>query len=319
MLLHAALGITLLAPHAQAQTSRTRVAAPVPPWQQRLMPWLSYANEPRPWRTDKRFTGRFARGLPDDVQVLFTVPAGGQSEVVWVTITAYDAASDQFLAIASNRRSGTKLISPYDNVVFRFREGAPYPVAIDRGAGYGRAGWPTSRAPTFFNGLLAGIRAYRAGHNGRNIPSIRQCATILEPLAKKIPPEARTDERFVLHYVLGRCYAELLDTKNAITAFRAALSDDPNDPHTHMALIAEYSIMVHLPDDKLPAKERALWDQAIINEIDFVRKHYMSYPGVSMALNLMFDAKAADANQWPAADRARGARIGYSRIRWKQR
>ena len=63
-------------------------------------------------------------------------------------------------------------------------------------------------SPPFFAVLREGIRAYRAGNDGHNMPGIERCIEVLTPTMAAVPAGATPEERFVGHFVLGRCLAE---------------------------------------------------------------------------------------------------------------
>jgi len=287
------------------------------------MPWLTHAGQPRPWRTDRRLAGYGERGYPDDVLVLFNPTdsfSGQKPEGMWVTITAYDSVSDLFLGILGNQPFALTGLDERDNVVFRINPELRRPVAIAFNGSYRDAGWPTSAAPGFFATLREGIRAYRLGNNGHTMPEIDRCISILTPVMNSVPTGVSSDETFVGHYVLGRCLSEKYQTEAAIHQFRAAIALDGNDLDSHMALLAELSVMTHHRPGDLSAADEARWEHDFLDELTIVRARFGHDPGVQQVLNLLFDpASEATVNSlWrPYIGKLR--RVGYSVFRWKER
>ncbi|HEX2779396.1 MAG TPA: hypothetical protein VHM30_07845 [Gemmatimonadaceae bacterium] len=308
---------------AAALEARTATAQTTPPWQKELMPWQTHAGQPRPWRTDGRLAGRSEPGYPDDFPVAFASTdsaKGGLLEVMWVRVTAYDPASDLFLGILLNQPALVKSLAVGENVVFRAVPALNAPATAVGGPSYAEAGWPSSSAPQWFVQLREGIRAYRNGRNGHVMPEIEKCMRLLAPVTAAIPASARPDERLVAHYVLGRCRAEAYQTRGAIEQFRAAIAVDSADLDSHMALLAELSVMTHLPTDSLPAAESARWEREFVDELAIVRARFASDPGVTQILALIFDpSKARSVDPTRQRDTAKLQRLGYGIFRWKQR
>jgi hypothetical protein len=301
----------------------SRAQAALPPWQQRLMPWETHAGQPRPWRDDARLAGKSEPGYPDDFPVYFANPDsahGGLHEIMWVRVTAYDAASDLFLGILLNQPDYLKELRAGDNVVFRAVPGLTAPATAVGGPAYAEAGWPASREPAFFATLRDGIRAYRNGNEGHNMPEIERCIRVLAPAVAAMPAGASRDERFVANYVLGRCRAEKYATLDAISNFRAAIAIDSTDYDAHMALLAELSLMTHRLPRETSAAERERWDREFVDELTIVRSRFMASDGVAQILVMVFDPahEAELAPEWkPEVERLR--RVGYAVFRWKHR
>jgi hypothetical protein len=287
------------------------------------MPWVTHAGQPSPWRTDRRLTSYFEQGYPDDVLVRFGAAdslQGQKPEAMWVTITAYDSASALFLGILGNQPFTLPGLSERDNVVFRIHPQWKRPVAVAFNGSYRDAGWPTSAVPEFFARLREGIRAYRLGNNGHNVPEIERCISILTPLMDSVPSAVRSDENFVGHYVLGRCFSEKYQTEAAIRQFRAAISLDTNDLDSHMALLAELSVMTHHPPGQLSPADEARWEREFLDELVVVRSRFAQDPGVEQVLGLLFapTSEATVDSLWrPYVAKLR--RVGYAVFRWKQR
>lgn len=293
-----------------------------PAWRSRLMPWETNVHHPRPWRRDPRLTGRAAQGFLDDFPVFFANPdsaQGSQHEVMWVRLIAYDARSDLFLGILLNQPKFLKSVVQGDNVNFRFDTRHNFLVAV-AGPRYGEAGWPSTAAPTFFASLIEGIRAYRAGNDGHNMPGIERCISVLSPAIAAIPTAASHDERFVAHYVLGRCLAEKYETVRAIAQFKAALALDSSDVDTYLALLAEYSVMVHHRPGELGAEEEKHWEEAFVAHLARIRDRFGQHPDVVQVLALIFNpAHEAELDSTWQPHVAKLRRVGYAVFRWKQR
>jgi len=287
------------------------------------MPWQTHAGEARPWRTDPRLAGSFEPGYPDDVLVIFGNPDslhGLKPEGMWVTITAFDSVSGLFLGILINQPYARMGVDEGDNVVFRIHPVLKRPVAVAFNGSYNEAGWPPSAAPQFFARLRDGIRAYRLGNNGHNMPQIERCIAVLTTAMDGVPSAARRDEEFVGNFVLGRCLAEKYVTELAIHHFRAAISLDTNDLDSHMALLAELSVMTHHRPGELSPNDEARWEQEFLNELTVVRACFGQDTGVHQVLTMVFDpASEATVDSLWRPYLARLRRIGFSVFRWKRR
>src|SRR3984957_7223158 len=228
----AAACVLIVARAIVANPMGVSVHLPIPPWRTRLMPWEWHDGLPAPWRSDPRFTGRFAPGYQDDVQVLFLNPdsaASKKHEVMWVRVTAYDSASDEYLGILLNQPDSIATLLDRENVAFHYDSTRRYPVAVAVNGRYEAAGWPPRAVPAFFARLREGIHAYRSGDDGHNMPGIDQCISVLASVMRDVPAGASADERFVGHYVFGRCLSEKYQTEAALEQFRDALAVDSTD------------------------------------------------------------------------------------------
>ncbi len=294
-----------------------------PPWRTHVMPWLTHTGQPRPWRTDRRLAGYGEQGYPDDVLVLFSGAdslKGQKPEAMWVTVTAYDSTSGLFLGVLRNQPYAPMGINEDDNVVFRIHPQMKRPIAVAFNGSYGDAGWPPTSAPGFLLKLREGIRAYRLGNNGHTPPEIDRCISLLTALMDSVPPSARRDEAFVAHYVLGRCLAEKYQTELAIRHFRSAISLDTNDLDSHMALLAELSVMTHHRPGELAPSDEERFERDFLQELAIVGSRFGRDPGVQQILTPLFDpaGEATVDSVWrPYLDKLR--RVGYGVFRWKQR
>ncbi len=306
-----------------AHLARAQQIVSPPPWRSRLMPWQTHAGQPRPWRTDARLASFVEQGFPDDVLVLFGSSdsvRGRKPETLWVTVTAYDSATAFFLAILREKPHAPMDVAVGDNVVFRIHPQLRGPVAVAFNGSYRDAGWPPSAVPGFLDTLREGIRAYRLGNNGHNMPEIEHCIAVLTPPMAGVPAAARQDEAFVGHFVLGRCLAEKYVTEQAIQQFRAAISLDTADVDSHMALLAELSVMTHHRPGELSASEETRWEQEFLAELAVVRARFGGDAGVQQVLTMVFDpgGEATVDSLWrPYLPKLR--RVGYGVFRWKQR
>jgi hypothetical protein len=172
---------------------------------------------------------------------------GEEPEGMWVTVIDYHPQTDLFLGILVNQPFHLKGVDDRDNVVFRYDSEQKQPVAVDDGRGYRATALPGTKEPAFLSPLIEGLRAYRQGDFGHNMPGIDHCIAVLSPLVKNVPPAAAVGERFAAHFVLARCCAEKYATKTSVEQFRAAIALAPEDVDAQMGLLAELSILVHPP------------------------------------------------------------------------
>jgi hypothetical protein len=296
--------------------------APAPLWRQQLVPWQTHAGQSRPWRSDQRLAPSAQPDDPDDFQVGFLNPdsaSGGRHELMWVRAIAYDRRTDLFLGILLNQPDYLTSVAGGDNVVFRFDAARGLLLAVGSPA-YGEQGWPTTRSATFFPTLRDGLRAYRMGNDGHNMPAIERCIDLLTPAMRSVPASVSRAERFVGHFVLGRCLAEKYVTERAIEQFRAAIALEPDDADSHMALLAELSVMTHRPPGDLASTEEARWERAFLDELAVVRSRFAADDGVAQVLAMVFDRTQESTLEPEArAQLTRLRRVGYAVFRWKQR
>jgi hypothetical protein len=297
-----------------------------PPWQSQLMLWPKREGEAKPWRNDPRMKGRFAKGYPDDIQVLFVNPAGSspdkpdKNEIMWVTIIEHDPKSDLFLGILINEPYYLQDVANQDNVVFHISPTSKYPVAVNRGQGHRAAAQPETKSPKFLEKVMAGVRAYRQGNFGHNMPGVERCIEILSPAVHGIPATVNAEEHFILHFVLARCLAEKYETKEAIEQFKAAIAINPDDVHAQMGLLAEISLKVHWPAGKPEPKDQAIWDQAFLEQLDLIRTRFSSDEAVQATIHAIFDeSRAQDLSKLSKSELERQRKFGFGIFRWKVR
>ncbi len=284
------------------------------------MPWVSNAEQPRPWREDSRLEAHFAQGFPDDVVVAFSVhdpTAPYPFEMMWVTVTAYDSVTDLYLGILLNEPKFITHLPQWENVVFAPEGGTGYPTAVTVDGEYGAAGWPLTKVDEYFSTLRDGIRAYRDGRNGHNVPGVERCIAILEPLMSSVPEAARPDEVFVGHFVLGRCYAENYDTERAIQQFRLAIETDPDDVDAHMTLLAELSVMTHMTSGDVQSH----WKGAFVDEYAIVSERFLSDRAVDVLLRAIFGdlSFCPKAQELLEREPVEGQTLPWYPFRWKRK
>lgn len=313
---------TLSGMAALPATGQTDTSPSPPPWSTSFRVWRTHAGEPRPWRSDPRLAARFTeRGFPDDLQVFFPSPdSAGQPETMWVTIIAYDRTSQLFLGILTNQPHELRRIVQFDNVTFRWNEELRWPVALARSGSYAAAGWPIGALDDPQRSVLVkGVRAYRAGAIGNNRSGIELCIATLQPLADA-HWAGQQDELFILHFVLGRCYAELYETARAITQFRQALEIAPDSLDAHMALLAEYSVMVTKTQDELSDGTIDEWERTFLQQLALLRSRFSAHSEIMRILAALFDERAGgDLSTLTPQQLAKRRRVGFAVLRWKQR
>ena len=318
----ALLFLTAPSPAAAQQGREAKTASAEPPWRNRLILWRKQPGELTPWRDDARLRGRFQAGLPDDIHVHFLNPdpaAAGKNEVMWVRIIEHDPKTDLFLGILLNAPFHLHDVADRDNVVFRFDSSTNSLVAVNQGQGHRAAAMPRTRAPGFLEAVVVGVRAYRQGNFGHNMPGIERCIQILSPAVEHIPAAATTDERFTAHFVLARCLAEKYETRSAIEQFRAAIALDPADVDAQMGLLAELTLMTRLRPNTPPSSDQAVWDKAFLDQLTLLKARFASDKAVQAVTAAIFDDSKAGDMKLSEAQISRGRQYGFGVFRWKRR
>jgi len=285
------------------------------PWEAEFVLWPRDADQPGgPWRSDARLAGRFAEGYPDDVSVHFDNPdPANQDEVMWVTVIDYHAAVDEYLGVLLNEPFKLTTVKERDNVVFRYDAETKQPNALASAGEYRGRGIPRRAQSGALAQLWEGIRQYRLGNHGNNQGVIGRCIEILTATVPRLERPASRDDRYLAHFVLGRCHAEAYNTDLAIESFREALEYKPRDVDTHMALLAEYSLKVHMAPDH----ER--WDSLFLEELKYVRKHFSDDWMVEQATAVLFDeSQVTNLSELSAEELARRRKVGFGVFRWKR-
>ena len=325
LLLLLLLACLSFAPPRQAGATQNPTAMRVARWSRAFWIWRARAGEATPWQDDPRLRNSFTEsGFPDDVQVIFPHPdsaRGGRPEIMWVTVIAHDPSADQFLGILLNQPNALGNVVQFDNVAFRWDAKLRRPVAIEAGGSYAAAGWPRGALEDSIRStFVRGVRFYRAGNNGHYMPGIESCIATLEPLANADWPLATRDDGYLLHFVTGRCLAEKYETLRAIRQFRRAVELAPDSLDAHMALLAEYSVIVHKSQRELLEGTEAEWERAYLKELTLIRTKFGASQLVTTILDWAFDERnAGDLSGLTPERIAKLKRVGYALIRWKQR
>ena len=294
----------------------------VPPWKTRLMPWQPHSGMPRPWRDDPQLLHNAPDGFPDDFMVSFQADSahGGIAEFMWVRVIAYDPATNMFLGWMINRPQLVKGLQVGDNVVFRAPAragGVPNAVADPDFVG---AGWPATAVPEWFAKVREGIRGFRVGDNGSVRPAIDYCIDVLTGAVASIPAAATPEERFVSHFVLGRCLAEKYVTLRALEQFRAAVAIDSNDVDAQMALLAELSVMAHKDTTEVAAADAKRWEREFLDRLAYVRSRFGEERDVQRMFAMIFNpADEAKVRPERRHQIEKLRRIGWGPFRWKRR
>lgn len=294
------------------------------PWAESYRLWRVRGDEPAPWRSDPRLMQGFtAEGYPHDLLVGFMNPdsaTGGQHEAMWVSVIGYDRRTDHFLGILINQPRFLRNVRVGDNVTFAWNPKG-WPEAIITAEGSYASGWPRSVLRTAFDSTLReGIRQYRAGSNGQNVPELDACIRTLTPLADGTTTLPSGDAAFLVHFVLARCLAETYATIRSLDHFRRAAALGPDSLDAQMGALAELSVLVHTPDSLRTAGTRAEWDVAFADQLALVLRQFGRNPDVVRILSFIMNPRSpADTIGLSAEERARRSRVGFAVMRWKQR
>lgn len=289
------------------------------------MAWAPHNDAPHPWRKDPRLANRFTEsGYPDDLQVIFPNPdsaRGGKHEVMWVTVIAASISTGQYLGILINPPSYLQDVKLGDNVVFRWDERLNAPRAVTGMAGTYAAGWPSSTDSFKPDSILrAGVRAYRSGANGHNMPGIDECIAVLSRLSPGDLRARSADFQYIAAYTLGRCSAEKYATLEAVAAFRRAISIYPDSLDSQMGLLAEYSVLANTPPAKLTKGTEDEWERAFLTQLAEVRRRFATDTATLRSVDFILAPHAAtDTTSLSAATLSKRHRIGFALLRWKQR
>lgn len=308
-----------------APTAAGRAAtAQGPRWERELMVWRADEEKARTWREDPRLQGRFHAEEPDDIQVVFLGPESDERqvpEVMWVTVIAHDTASDTFLGILLNSPHHLKDVQEGDNVLFRAanQDIGRQLALVALAPGPSRLGWPHAAPGSFLETLTRGVRHYRQGRFGHHPPGIQACIDTLGPVLEPAAQDVPADQRQLGHFVLARCLAEKYETLRAVRHFEEALRLDPKDAHARMGLLAELSLLAHLPREKLESGAEAEWEQRYLAQVAETRKLLQGSSTLRM-LDILFSEEQLEAD--PAQDsqlREKRHRVGAGPFRYKVR
>jgi hypothetical protein len=242
----------------------------------------------------------------------------GHSEYMWVSIFFYDKKTDLFLGKLINQPRYLESVGENDNVVFKISDQSQTGLqALGKETGYSVPGWPKQATSKHHKELIRGIKSYRAGAFGHNMPAIEECIRILTPIDQKVPAFFDANDQFTLHFVLGRCYAESYQTVDAVKQFRKCISIKPENFNAHMCLLAEYSVMVHTPKEKLKVGSEQQWEDAFVKQYQLVKQNFPD-EDLSM-MEIVFNEKMVDDIDSYSIERLEKARkVGFATFRWKK-
>lgn len=316
------------APARPALQAQATLPGSAPAWTTRWIPWETDSLFRQPWRTDERLARHGIREHPDDFRIVFANPDtaaanAARLELMWVRVIAHDSSSDRYLGYLLNEPHFIRSIHAGDNVVIRIEPGAEFPTAQGPATDYTSGAWPADANTTTGLRLREGLSHYRLGNNGHNPQEIQRCIATLGPVMEGAPgPSWRpsTEQRFIGHFVLGRCLAEKYETERAIRQFRAAVAIDSTDADAQLALLAELSVAVHRRPGSGESTDEARLESEFLKQLSLVRARFAGHRGVTKLLDMMFDpAEEAAVNPaWrPHIEKLR--RVGYGVFRWKRR
>lgn len=323
------LAATLGAAVPLASTAQSpSTARPAPVWHTQWVPWEIHPRHERAWRADPRLARFGIPNYPDDYRAVFmnpdtTVPDQARMELMWVRLIAYDAATDRYLGYLLNQPHFIRSVQAGDNVVVGIDATSGFPTADGSPTDYAAHGWPADATTATGRILRTGLRHYRLGNNGHNMPEIERCIDALAPhLEGSAGPEWQPsrEQRFIAHFVLGRCLAEKYETDRAVRQFRAAIVTDSSDADAQLALLAELSVLTHPRPGTVSAAELQRRDEEFVRQLELVRRRFANHDGVAQMLAFVFDPaqEAKIAPEWqPQMERLR--RVGYGVFRWKRR
>jgi hypothetical protein len=241
-----------------------------------------------PWRNHEQLKDKFHEKYPDDLQVLFSpLNNPGQNENMWVSIIEYDEDSNTYLGRLLNKPYFLKNVRQADNVIFKYDQSSKKAVAIPEGTSYWMAAVPKYVSEGYGKNLYKGLREYRLGNFGNNMPEIRKCIKTLSKFTKEVSKFEVKEDAFLAFFLLGRCSAEAYQTELAIESFKSAIDYNPDDIDANLALLAEYSIAVHPPDFK-PKKK---WEIAYSEHLSHLKENFSSNVKIKNVLDQLFKKK----------------------------
>lgn len=215
------------------------------PWKREVILWPWQLGQSRAWRNHEAMQERFHPEFPDDVEVCFAVRGTARLETTWVSVIAVDAESERYLGVLLNQPNEVPELLLGDNVVFApAAKGRPmFAVRTGGRAGYRRMGMPDMAPYDYFMSVATGLNQYRAGAFGHSPENIRSAIATLPDATSLATNETGMVSRSIRHFFLGRCFAELYLTEEAIEEFKLAVELRPEDLDSRLALLAEYSVM----------------------------------------------------------------------------
>lgn len=296
----------------------------LPPWRRDVILWsMQLSSDNHGWRRHEGLSERFHPEYPDDLEVLFPDPRTGESELMWVSTIAFDSTSGEYLGVLLNSPEIIPSLRAGDNVSFHIPDTAPYPVAVEVGDDYRRAGLPTMLPPPFFDAICEALNHYRQGNFGHNPPGIDAAIAHFRRSESLATRETDDAARYVLHFFLARCLAEKHQTLEAIAEFERAAELRPLDEDARMGLLAELSVMAHTPPENLKAGSPEVWTRRFETEVAAMRERF---PPDAQSNRMLDDLLGGDGHGWfdgarelTTEERALIRRIGAGPFRWKMK
>jgi hypothetical protein len=204
---------------------------------------------------------------------------------MWVSIIGYDEDSNTYLGRLLNKPYFLKNVRQADNVIFKYEQSSGKAVAIPDRTSYWMAAVPKYVADGYGRNLYKGLREYRLGNFGHNMPEIWKCIKTLSKVTKEVSKCEVKEDAFLAFFLLGRCSAEAYQTELAIESFKSALHYIPDDIDANIALLAEYSVAVHSPDIK-PKKK---WETAFSEHVSHLKENFSSNVFIKKTLDSLFN------------------------------
>ncbi len=291
------------------------VAIAEPMWKRELVAFNKYEFGKGPWTEHKALRDKLHKDFPDDIQVAFsTLESPKQYEFMWVSIIDYDEESQSYLGILLNEPNFLKIVKQSDNVVFKLEGSPSAPVAISGEGKYWIPAVPKHTTSGKGFALYQGLREYRMGNFGHNMPEIEKCIGTLSSLTKDISELSNNEEKFLSYFILGRCAAENYQTMLAIDSFKSALTIKPNEVDANMALLAEYSIAVYDPE----TQPKSVWETNYLNHLAFLRSNFSEDERISPMLDILFDETELSKQEGlTETERDYRKKFGNGTFRWK--
>ena len=286
------------------------------PWRADVILWDTQFNAEPTWRTHESLQGRFHDKYPDDLQVLFLDQERKVYDLMWVRVIAY--ANGRYLGECLNQPNHVKGIDQGDNAVFEFSDDQQYPVAIEGKQGFRYEGLPEMAPPKFREAMVLALNAYRRGNFGHNPEAIEEAIKGLKRAIKRTSDKTTPDNRFFLHFFLARCYAEEYETLESIEHLKKAIDLRPDDEHAQMGLLAEYSLLIHTSDERLPAYDSHYWLTAFQNQVKEIRRRFPDSEGAAFIMALLSGELVEDKDSLTEDRLAEIAKRGSGTFRWKK-
>jgi len=254
------------------------------------------------------------------VSVFFDNPDPAvRDEMMWVTVIDYHSASDRYLGVLLNAPFNLTTVKARDNIVFRYDSDSSELRALTAAGRYDFVGIPQRAQSGALAQVWEGVRQYRLGNYGHDQEAIKSCIATLSTATPLLEQSVAPADRYLAHFVLGRCHAEAYNTDLAIENFRKAISYRATDVDAHMALLAEYSLKVHPPVDQPKELHDDRWEPLFIEQLKYVREHFHADAMVGTATTIIFDeSEISDLSELSAEEIARRRKVGFGVFRWKR-